>query len=62
MGSEKWLTCKEVAEHWQLSQNTVNRMIKRGELAAVRFGKTWRIPAASVADYERKRGAVVHAG
>lgn len=56
------MTCKEVAEHWQLSQNTVNRMIKRGELEAVRFGTVWRIPAASVAAYERKRGALVNAG
>lgn len=62
MSSEQWLTCKEVAEHWQLSQNTVNRMIKRGELEAVRFGTVWRIPAASVAAYERKRGAVVNVG
>lgn len=61
MGSDKWLTCKEVADYWQLSQNTVNRMIRRGDLEAVRFGKTWRISAASVATYERKRGAVLNA-
>lgn len=60
MGSEKWLTTREVAEHWRLSPNTVNRMIKRGELEAVRFGATWRIPEASVAAYERKRGGVLN--
>lgn len=60
VGSEKWLTCKEVAEHWQLSQNTVNRMIRRGELEAVRFGATWRIPAEAVRSYER-RGVALNA-
>ena len=54
VGSEKWLTCKEVAEHWRLSQNTVNRMIRRGDLEAVRFGATWRIPAEAVLSYERR--------
>lgn len=56
----QWLTCREVAEHWQISQNTVGRMIRRGELKALRFGAVWRIPMESVTNYEqRKRDVVV---
>lgn len=60
MGSDSWFTCKEVAEHWRLSCNTVNRMVRRGELEAVRFGKTWRIPAEAVRRYE-SRGVALNA-
>lgn len=62
MGSDSWLTCKQVAAHWGISQVTVGRMIQRGEIDGMKIGKSWRIPAASVTAYERKRGAVVNAG
>lgn len=55
------MTRKQVARHWGISVTTVDRMILRGELEVIRFGKTVRIPAASVATYERKRGAVLNA-
>ena len=55
MSSDKWLTCKEVAARWRLSQNTVNRMIRRGELQAVRFGTVWRISERAVEAYERRQ-------
>lgn len=61
MVSDAWMTRKQVASHWGISVTTVDRMILRGELKAVRFGKTVRIPAAAVAEYERGRGAVFDA-
>ena len=61
MGSDSWLTCKQVAARWGVSQATVGRMLQRGDISGMKIGKSWRIYAASVAAYERKRGALLDA-
>lgn len=39
----------EFAEYTDTSRNTVYRMLRRGELVAVRMGRQWRIdPVASM--------------
>lgn len=43
MGEHDLLTTKEVAEHLRLVEKTIRKMIYRGELKAVKLGKTWRI-------------------
>lgn len=62
MGSDTWMTRRQAAERWGISVTTIDRMILRGELEAVHFGKTVRIPRVSVEAYERERGAVLNAG
>jgi excisionase family DNA binding protein len=39
------LTMAELAEAWQLSERTVRRRVKSGEIPSVRFGRTVRIRA-----------------
>lgn len=50
-----FMTCKELAERWRISQTKVGRMIQAGELKALRFGNALRIPIEEV---ERKEAAV----
>ena len=49
---EKLLSIKEVAELLSVHPRTVNRMINRGELPAVKVGNRWRIKPE---DVERKK-------
>ena len=38
------LTVQEFAERWLLSDQTVRKMIRAGDLPCVRFGRSLRIP------------------
>ena len=40
------LTCAEVAERLRISKKSVYRLVRRGELPALRFGRAIRIPVA----------------
>ena len=44
----KVYTPEQVAEILQLSKNTVYQLLSRGEIVAKKFGKVYRIPAASL--------------
>ncbi|MGI9016420.1 MAG: helix-turn-helix domain-containing protein [Euzebya sp.] len=44
-------TVAEVAEHMRVSNMTVYRLIKSGELPAIRVGKNYRIRGKELADY-----------
>lgn len=48
MSEPKVYTPEQVAEILQLSKNTVYELIDRGEIAAKRIGKVFRIPATSL--------------
>ncbi len=42
------LTCAETAERLRISQKSVYRLVRRGELPALRFGRAIRIPVAGL--------------
>ncbi|MDJ0311792.1 helix-turn-helix domain-containing protein [Arthrobacter sp. H35-D1] len=44
----KFLTVQEVASLMRVSKMTVYRMVHAGELPAVRFGRSYRVPANAV--------------
>ena len=46
----RFLTVAEVAEMMRVSTMTVYRMVHAGELPAIRFGRSFRIPESAVAD------------
>ena len=46
----RFLTVAEVAELMRVSKMTVYRMVHAGELPAIRFGRSYRVPESSVAD------------
>jgi len=44
----RFLTVNEVAETMRVSTMTVYRMVHSGELPAIRFGRSFRIPESAV--------------
>jgi excisionase family DNA binding protein len=55
------LTVEEVATRLRLSKVTVGRLIKSGELEAVRIGRSRRVAPEAVAEYKsRLRAAAQH--
>ncbi len=56
----KFLTVAEVAVVMRVSRMTVYRLVHAGELAAVRVGRSFRVPERAVHDY--LRGAFTEAG
>ena len=48
-----FLTEKQLAERWQLTPKTIQRMVRRGELQPVVISRSPRFPIADVQRYER---------
>ncbi|HEY4224693.1 MAG TPA: helix-turn-helix domain-containing protein [Pseudolysinimonas sp.] len=46
----RFLTVAEVAEMMRVSNMTVYRLVHAGELPAIRFGRSFRIPESAVED------------
>jgi len=46
----RFLTVAEVAEIMRVSKMTVYRLVHSGELPAIRFGRSYRVPESAVAD------------
>ncbi len=51
----RFLTVAEVADLMRVSTMTVYRLIKAGDMAAVRVGRSYRIPDAEVDRYLEAR-------
>ena len=51
MGLNELLTVKEAAEWLKTSRVQVRKMIQSGELLAVKVGREYRIPIASVREF-----------
>jgi excisionase family DNA binding protein len=45
----RFLTVAEVADMMRVSKMTVYRMVHSGELPAIRFGRSFRVPESAVA-------------
>ena len=46
----RFLTVAEVAERMRVSKMTDYRLVHAGELPAVRFGRSYRVPESAVAE------------
>lgn len=44
----RFLTVAEVAEMMRVSKMTIYRMVHAGELPAIRFGRSFRVPESAV--------------
>jgi excisionase family DNA binding protein len=47
-----FFTVEQLATRWEVSERTIRRMIKRGELRAVEIGAQRRVPVDVVEHYE----------
>ncbi|UJP09004.1 helix-turn-helix domain-containing protein [Microbacterium sp. KUDC0406] len=50
----RFLTVAEVAELMRVSKMTVYRLVHAGELPAIRFGRSYRVPESAVAEALRR--------
>jgi excisionase family DNA binding protein len=48
MGKQHFCTPQELAGLLRLTEGTIYNMIKDGEVAAKKFGRSWRIPMSEV--------------
>lgn len=48
LATVRFLTVAEVAEMMRVSNMTVYRMVHSGDLPAIRFGRSFRIPESAV--------------
>ncbi|MFT4211881.1 MAG: helix-turn-helix domain-containing protein [Microbacterium sp.] len=48
LADTRFLTVAEVAEIMRVSKMTVYRLVHAGELPAVRFGRSYRVPQSAV--------------
>jgi excisionase family DNA binding protein len=51
MDFNEFLTIKEIAKQMKVSGMTVYRMVQSGELLAIKFGKSYRIPVKELDRY-----------
>ena len=40
---QRWLTVKQLADRWQVSERTIHRMIKNKQISVKRIGRAIRI-------------------
>jgi excisionase family DNA binding protein len=59
---EPLLTVGEVAKIVRVSNMTVYRLIKSGQLAAIRVGKNYRLRQSDIEHYLNERAVQVQAG
>jgi excisionase family DNA binding protein len=48
LGSARFLTVAEVADVMRVSRMTVYRLVHSGDLPAIRFGRSFRVPDSAV--------------
>ena len=53
----RFLTVQEVADVMRVSSMTVYRMVHSGEMPAIRFGRSFRIPENAVSHFLAQVGA-----
>ena len=53
---EPLLTAEQVAQQFQIAIKTVQRLVLRGELRAVRVGKLYRFERAEIEAYRKRSG------
>jgi excisionase family DNA binding protein len=51
------ISVREVAEFLKLHRETVNKMIKSGELPALKIGTAWRLNRVQIMEWAKSRRA-----
>ena len=60
--SEKWLGVEAIAEHLDLSKETIYRWLEAGKVPAHRVGRLWRFKASEVDSWIVRGGAAPELG
>ena len=57
MQPEPWVSLKEIAEHLQVSQDTVRRYIKNRGMPAHQVGRPYKFKISEIDEWVRTHGA-----
>lgn len=52
------MTLKQLSEYLQISQRSIHRMIKRGDIPAVKVTNRWRFERSTINEWLRKRAPI----
>lgn len=53
----QWLTVEQIADHLQISKETIYRWLDRETIPAHRIGRQWRFQLSEVDEWVRRGGA-----
>ena len=56
--AERWLTVEQIADHLQVSKETIYRWLDKARIPAHRIGRQWRFQATEVDEWVRQGGAI----
>jgi excisionase family DNA binding protein len=51
IGSEKWSSIEDIAEHIQVHKDTIRIWIRKGEIPAHKIGKQWRFRISEIDEW-----------
>jgi excisionase family DNA binding protein len=52
-GMSTFMTSKDLAARWLVSERQIRQMAAGGEIPAMRVGKLWRFPAERIQSWEK---------
>jgi excisionase family DNA binding protein len=55
--AKEWLSVADICEYMGVSAFVVTKVLRSGELPAVKFGREWRVARADFEDYLNARRA-----
>jgi excisionase family DNA binding protein len=54
LAGSRWLSVEEIAEHLNVSKESIYRWLDRGKIPAHRVGKLWRFDALEVDEWVKR--------
>ncbi len=51
-----YLTPREVAQRFKVTERTITKLAHMGILPAIKIGRLWRFPVKGVEEWERRQG------
>jgi excisionase family DNA binding protein len=58
---KEWLSVADICEYMGVSTFVVTRMLRSGELPAVKFGREWRVAKSDFEDHLNRQREAAHA-
>jgi len=55
MFTKEIMNLKEVAKYLRLNERTVDNLVKRGEIPAIKIGRRWRVKKDNLDDMFKKK-------
>ena len=54
INSQQYYSAKQLSQHWNVCQRTIERLVDRKEITALKIGRQFRIRGESILKYEAR--------